>query len=117
MLLIENGGTEVNAYYKHTGRHNTQLIVDVFAGYFHTLLVAAAGKDDLFILHRDISAGNLLVKDNKPYVIDWGCGLVAKRDENRSIPEGSLVGTTPYMSIRVLSQARYRSLLDDLESL
>ncbi|KAJ2865433.1 hypothetical protein GGI22_001507 [Coemansia erecta] len=117
MLLIENGGKEVNDYCKDISPHNVQLIVDVFAGYSHALLVAAAGKDDIFILHRDISAGNLLVKDNKPYVIDWGCGLVAKRDESRSIPEGSLVGTAPYMSIRVLSQARFRSLLDDLESL
>ncbi|KAJ2844116.1 hypothetical protein IWW36_005306, partial [Coemansia brasiliensis] len=51
-------------------------IVDIFAGYTHTLIAAAAvDANNKLVLHRDISTGNLMVKNDKsPYIIDWGYG-------------------------------------------
>ncbi|KAJ2658971.1 hypothetical protein IWW48_003769 [Coemansia sp. RSA 1200] len=39
-------------------------LIDIFAGYVHTLLAAAAVAKNKFALHRDISAGSLMVKNN-----------------------------------------------------
>ncbi|KAJ2862238.1 hypothetical protein GGI22_002244, partial [Coemansia erecta] len=118
VLLIERCGQRVSAFLTSSHKNRVHRIVDIFAGYLHTLLVAADGDEDGYILHRDISAGNLLVKDDKhPYIIDWGCGLVAKKNQSRTPSTNAIIGTAPFMGIRVLYRTSYRSLLEDLESL
>ncbi|KAJ2559831.1 hypothetical protein EV175_000145 [Coemansia sp. RSA 1933] len=117
ILLIGDCGEQVCKYFQRLTGVSVHSIVDIFAGYLHALLAASTGDENYYVLHRDISSGNLLVKDGKPYVIDWGCGLVAKKGELREPSTTSAVGTAPFMSIRVLCQAGYRSLLEDLESL
>ncbi|KAJ1766748.1 hypothetical protein LPJ74_005720, partial [Coemansia sp. RSA 1843] len=72
ILLIEDSGIEIKQFLINLDSSSVHRVVDIFAGYLHTLLVAATGDKCEYILHRDISAGNLLVKDSKPYVIDWG---------------------------------------------
>ncbi|KAJ2551773.1 hypothetical protein EV175_003568 [Coemansia sp. RSA 1933] len=117
VLLIENGGNQVGSFFKSLHRGNYHMAIDIFAGYLHTLLAAATGDEHEYVLHRDLSAGNLLVKDNKPYVIDWGCGLVVEKNNSRTPSSETILGTAPYMGIRVLTNKRKRSILDDLESL
>ncbi|KAJ1764141.1 hypothetical protein LPJ74_006709, partial [Coemansia sp. RSA 1843] len=117
ILLIEDSGIEINRFLISLDSSSVHRVVDIFAGYLHTLLVAATGDKGEYILHRDISAGNLLVKDSKPYVIDWGCGLIAKKNGPRIPSTVSAVGTAPFMGIRVLSSSNCRSLLEDLESM
>ncbi|KAJ2807906.1 hypothetical protein H4R20_001084 [Coemansia guatemalensis] len=94
-------------------------IIDIFAGYTHTLIAAAAFDDnERFALHRDISMGNLMVKDKAhPYIIDWGCGRVCSFNEKRISSGNELIGTAIYMSLRVLENCGTRSVIDDLESL
>ncbi|KAJ2845734.1 hypothetical protein IWW36_004661, partial [Coemansia brasiliensis] len=94
-------------------------VVNVFAGYAHTLIAAAAvDADSKYVLHRDISTGNLMVKNDKsPYIIDWGYGHVCTEDEERLLSGKQMIGTTIYMGIRVLNGCLSRSLVDDLESL
>ncbi|KAJ2217156.1 hypothetical protein EV179_000623 [Coemansia sp. RSA 487] len=117
ILLIEGSGIELNQFLINLDSSSVHRVVDIFAGYLHTLLVAATGDKCEYILHRDISAGNLLVKDSKPYVIDWGCGLIAKKNEPRIPSTISAVGTAPFMGIRILYSSKCRSLLGDLESM
>ncbi|KAJ2394009.1 hypothetical protein GGI23_004857 [Coemansia sp. RSA 2559] len=118
VLLIEKCGQQVGKFFIDLHEHRVHRIVDIFAGYLHTLLAAADGDEDGYILHRDISAGNLLVKDDRhPYIIDWGCGLVAKKNQSRTPSTATVIGTAPFMGIRVLRWTSHRSLLEDLESL
>ncbi|KAJ1718643.1 hypothetical protein LPJ53_006401, partial [Coemansia erecta] len=84
------------------------------------------------ILHRDISPGNIAVRDGVARVIDWGYAKIfdfsgddAQEVANKWLLDTSaamreddtLTGTVLYMSVGVLSQARGRRLLDDIESL
>ncbi|KAJ2654090.1 hypothetical protein IWW48_006314, partial [Coemansia sp. RSA 1200] len=95
-------------------------VVDVFAAYVHTLIAAAKLDDNnQFVLHRDVSRGNLMVADSgQPYVIDWGCGRICDSNTRRSSASKKvIVGTTIYMGIRILCKRTTRSIVDDLESL
>ncbi|KAJ2847188.1 hypothetical protein IWW36_003980 [Coemansia brasiliensis] len=69
------------------------------------------------MLHRDISIGNLMMRGNTPFVIDWGCALLNFSGNEREISQKSMVGTAIFMALRVLADAKTRSIIDDLDSL
>ncbi|KAJ2909473.1 hypothetical protein GGI21_001849 [Coemansia aciculifera] len=88
------------------------------------------------ILHRDISAGNITVKNGRAYVIDWGCAkfmappsdVMAEEIRERwgfdsagvVHTEGAkdpFTGTSKYMSIQVLLKVPRRCIFNDIESL
>ncbi|KAJ2827449.1 hypothetical protein GGI24_002641, partial [Coemansia furcata] len=89
------------------------------------------------VLHRDISAGNLAVKDGKAFVIDWGYAKLLGRptdedfsteiatrwsfdwDEVLAVEKAKdpFTGTPLYMSARLLLGSKMRGIYDDLESL
>ncbi|KAI9476643.1 hypothetical protein BX667DRAFT_496999 [Coemansia mojavensis] len=120
VLVMHNAGASIKDHAIWSNFHNACVIVDAFAGFSHTLLAASAGDGSGFILHRDVSASNLLMhgKDHEPRVIDWGYGLVASAQNlNRTTGLPAIVGTAPYMSLRVLYGQFKRSVVDDLESL
>ncbi|KAJ1667507.1 hypothetical protein EV178_001236 [Coemansia sp. RSA 1646] len=118
VLLMENAGESVSSVFEESSSLPGFRIADIFAGYAHTLLAAAEGDRSVFVLHRDISTNNLMVRGGStPFVIDWGCGLIVNNDEDRIAAATAMVGTAVYMSIRVLQGSRNRSLIDDLESL
>ncbi|KAJ2137776.1 hypothetical protein IW136_003379 [Coemansia sp. RSA 678] len=116
LLLLEDAGKDIRLFFKDAKADSWQMI-DVFAGYFHALLVAATGNEQgEFIIHRDISAMNLLIKDSQPFVIDWGNGVHAF-SADRITSKSVRVGTAPFMGIRALNSSSRRSLVDDVESL
>ncbi|KAJ2147305.1 hypothetical protein IW136_000181 [Coemansia sp. RSA 678] len=117
MLLLDDAGKDIYAFFKNLRPANSYQMTDMFAGYFHALLAAATGDGRKFVLHRDISVKNLLVKNMQPFLIDWGCGIVADIDIPRVASNYAKVGTAPFMGLRVLSERSNRSLIDDLESL
>ncbi|KAJ2596326.1 hypothetical protein GGF39_003488, partial [Coemansia sp. RSA 1721] len=100
----------------------------------HLLQACSAG-----VMHRDISSGNISVRDNDVYIIDWGYSkLVAKDHEKlrdrfetlatkwgfdlaavvkKEKTRDPFTGTHEYMSIRVLSGKTERNIFDDMESL
>ncbi|KAJ2715803.1 hypothetical protein H4R19_001002, partial [Coemansia spiralis] len=118
ILVMEYAGTSIQERILSITPGLAFRIVDYFAAYTHTILAAATGDGNQFILHRDISTGNLMVSDSgNPAVIDWGCGVVAQLGESRVPSSMAIIGTAPYMSIRTLLWKSTRSVLDDLESL
>ncbi|KAJ2505217.1 hypothetical protein GGI11_007086, partial [Coemansia sp. RSA 2049] len=120
VLVFENVGNKVSSLFDSAGSSMEKRVVDIFAAYAHTLIAAARiGKDNRFVLHRDISLGNLMVTHSgQPYIIDWGYGCVCDSSICHRPASGKvIVGTTIYMSIRVLFNKETRSLIDDLESL
>ncbi|KAJ2299793.1 hypothetical protein IW139_001503 [Coemansia sp. RSA 353] len=87
------------------------------------------------VLHRDISAGNITIRDGQIRVIDWGCAKLLNTNlpgikevasewgfdldeikENDKACNG-IIGTPAFMSIRVLLGHPTRCLIDDIESL
>ncbi|KAJ2394058.1 hypothetical protein GGI23_004836, partial [Coemansia sp. RSA 2559] len=115
LLKIDDAGISIaNAI---IGRNiPSHTVIDLFAGYSHTILAASSGRGGMTVLHRDISAGNLLVRESKPFVIDWGLGLCT-HGASRIASTTPRVGTAPFMGIRVLNAQPKRSCIDDLESL
>ncbi|KAJ2802033.1 hypothetical protein H4R20_003434 [Coemansia guatemalensis] len=119
-IVMEDVGKPINSVFgKNPNAIPEANIIDIFAGYVHTLIYAALVDDDCkYALHRDVSMGNLMVRDNRhPYIIDWGCGRVFTENEQHVTSGRQLIGTTIYMGIRVLKKCRTRSVVDDLESL
>ncbi|PIA12894.1 hypothetical protein COEREDRAFT_12035 [Coemansia reversa NRRL 1564] len=118
IVMEDVGETIMSVFDKSTLAMSEAKIINIFAGYAHTLIAAAIVDDNKkFVLHRDISTGNLTVQNNRPFIIDWGCGRVCIKDECRTSSAKELIGTTIYMGIRVLKGYRTRSVIDDLESL
>ncbi|KAJ1641607.1 hypothetical protein LPJ64_006435, partial [Coemansia asiatica] len=100
----------------------------------HLLQAYSAG-----VMHRDISSGNISIKGDDVFIIDWGCSKLLTGDlrdkdnryerlakkwgfelegvvdkENARDP---FTGTHEYISIRVLSGSAERNIFDDIESL
>ncbi|KAJ2495586.1 hypothetical protein GGH96_006339, partial [Coemansia sp. RSA 1972] len=118
ILVIEDAGLSVYEFaFKAIRGGRSNRLVDIFAGYLHTLLAALTVDEDIYVLHRDVSIGNLFVCNNQPVVIDWGCGMIAQRIVPRDPSDIEFVGTAPFMGIRVLQNSPTRTLIDDLESL
>ncbi|KAJ1868818.1 hypothetical protein LPJ55_005749 [Coemansia sp. RSA 990] len=107
-MLVEDVGQSVINAFDGSGLELTDAeIVDAFAGYAHTLIAAATMDTDTnFVLHRDVSTGNLMISNDKmPYVIDWGYGRICAENEVPSYSDKKMIGTAVYMSIRVLKQS------------
>ncbi|KAJ2733699.1 hypothetical protein IW152_002882 [Coemansia sp. BCRC 34962] len=88
------------------------------------------------VLHRDISAGNITVKGDRVYIIDWGCAKLTERPSDEQAADmlshwgfdssnmaqkesekDSFTGTLLYMSIQILFNVHRRGIVNDIESL
>ncbi|KAJ1880937.1 hypothetical protein LPJ57_001933 [Coemansia sp. RSA 486] len=91
------------------------------------------------VMHRDISSGNISIRENDVFIIDWGCSRLVtngSEDQNKLFNQlaakwdfklkeiidkekmrDPLTGTHEYMSIRVLLGTAERNIFDDIESL
>ncbi|KAJ1939596.1 hypothetical protein GGF37_004334, partial [Kickxella alabastrina] len=72
-VLMEYCGQSMAEYLK--GKADDQKD-ELVPGFVEQLTLCLAQANDTGVLHRDISAGNVCVKNNKVYVIDWGCAKV-----------------------------------------
>ncbi|KAJ1881143.1 hypothetical protein LPJ66_011375 [Kickxella alabastrina] len=143
-VLMEDCGQPMAEYLK--GKANDQKD-ELVSRFVEQLTLCLAQANDTGVLHRDISAGNVCVKNNKVYVIDWGCAKVigwgtaedAARDTGPTQPshidvaeqwgfnattvgqvevaKDPFTGTPLFMGIPMLSSSPIRGILDDLESI
>ncbi|KAJ1936403.1 hypothetical protein GGF37_005624, partial [Kickxella alabastrina] len=73
-VLMEDCGQSMAEYLK--GKTNDQKD-ELVPRFIKQLTLCLAQANDIGLLHRDISAGNVCVKKNgRVYVIDWGCAKV-----------------------------------------
>ncbi|KAJ2513534.1 hypothetical protein GGI11_004373 [Coemansia sp. RSA 2049] len=88
------------------------------------------------VIHRDISTGNIAIKNGKTKVIDWGLARLLDNVEIDGISDveeawyfrryiisttqamsSLIIGTPLFMSIQTLLGTRSRGLMDDIESM
>ncbi|KAJ2084653.1 hypothetical protein IW138_006597, partial [Coemansia sp. RSA 986] len=121
ILVLEDCGVGVGKYVRGLAQQpagNQWRLVDIACGYIHTIYAAWSGNATMRILHRDISSGNLMVRDNRAMVIDWEYALKVSTSEQRQcVSSHPLTGTLVYASMGVLSGGDVRSAIDDIESL
>ncbi|KAJ2879668.1 hypothetical protein H4R27_005176, partial [Coemansia aciculifera] len=138
-LVMEHCGAPIVAQIKNMTKDDwpvfqiDKLVKDSIRNVVETLTEALA----VDILHRDISPGNIAIKDGTAYVIDWGCAKLLRPPANLTLraevakhwlfnwdkvlateqDKDASTGTSLYMSTRLLLKAQTRSVYDDLESL
>ncbi|KAJ1896436.1 hypothetical protein LPJ66_003988 [Kickxella alabastrina] len=142
-VLMEYCGQSMAEYLKDKADDQKDELVP---GFVEQLTLCLAQANDTGVLHRDISAGNVCVKNNKVYVIDWGCAKAigwgtaedATRDTGPTQPshidvakqwgfnattvgqvevaKDPFTGTPLFMGIPMLSSSPIREILDDMES-
>ncbi|KAJ2305693.1 hypothetical protein IWW54_004995, partial [Coemansia sp. RSA 2705] len=118
ILVVADAGVGLEAYFASATIFGDMVpFIDVVAGYVHTLLAANNAYGDTHVLHRDISVNNLMVRGGQPVVIDWGFGVIFDHTTLRVASKDAIIGTAPFMGIRVLASHGTRSVIDDLESL
>ncbi|KAJ2484733.1 hypothetical protein IWW37_006112, partial [Coemansia sp. RSA 2050] len=138
-LVMEHCGTPIVSHFQSVlsdkdSRPNANAQAKLYVRQVTSTLTTALAAG---VLHRDISAGNIAVKDGKAFVIDWGYAKlvksfpdddftkeVAKRWSfdweavNRMETTKDPFTETPlYMSARLHLGSTKRGIYDDLESL
>lgn len=71
--------------------------------------------DELNIVHRDLSPSNIMIKNNRAYIIDFGSSLV-KNNTNIKCP-ATIVGTLNHVSPEQIANPENHSILNDIYSL
>ncbi|KAJ2355758.1 hypothetical protein GGF43_002496 [Coemansia sp. RSA 2618] len=133
LILLEDCGVPIDQHFasrNRIGRAEVERQIGEFISQVAETLVFAFAAG---ILHRDLSLGNIIVKDGKAYLIDWGCSKLLptantadvvqkwKLDREQVIANKDkhdrLIGTPLFMAIQVLLGGTNRSLIHDMESL
>ncbi|PIA12462.1 hypothetical protein COEREDRAFT_12822 [Coemansia reversa NRRL 1564] len=135
LLLLEDCGVPIDTYFAKPKRsansrseHEQEL-----AEYTKQVATTLVHAYDNGILHRDISYGNITIKNKRAYVIDWGyakflpwaCtdvlaqrwGFAGANVAQKENEHDSLTGTPLFMSVQILLGATQRGIMHDLESL
>ncbi|KAI9501138.1 hypothetical protein BX070DRAFT_247821 [Coemansia spiralis] len=134
ILLLEDCGTPI---IDHLGNistpQNFMKCANRLAKYAKEAASTLIHAYDAGILHRDISAGNITVKGENAYVIDWGFSMFTDEKKSRELADNinsrmkdvleneyrhnPFTGTPLYMSIQTLCGSSMRSIMHDIESL
>jgi len=71
--------------------------------------------DELGIVHRDLSPSNIMIKNNRAYIIDFGSSL-SKINTNIKCPT-TIIGTLNHVSPEQIANPENHSILNDIYSL
>ncbi|KAJ1915187.1 hypothetical protein H4219_004458 [Mycoemilia scoparia] len=122
IMVFPDYGIPVDEYLvriAYDGGLNAERIRSIF-GMVHGVII---DTEKFGILHRDISAANIIVRYDQVTgqdivtVIDWGYAFAKNpKSKHLSHEDFQITGTTPFMSIRMLRMFEGRSWLDDDES-
>ncbi|KAJ2207330.1 hypothetical protein IW145_001533 [Coemansia sp. RSA 521] len=132
-LLIEDCGISLTKYLLTQSHWDMKWMSDNAAKPMSQIVECIYNAWNAGILHRDISASNILVKGGHIRIIDWGSATLLEKSSvdidaietkwlfkketdkyNKYKPDAA--GTSLYKSIPVLIGATQRSIVDDIES-
>ncbi|KAJ2588108.1 hypothetical protein IWW49_003144 [Coemansia sp. RSA 1797] len=132
-LLIEDCGISLTKYLLTQSHWDMKWMSDNAAKPMSQIVECIYNAWNAGILHRDISASNILVKGGHIRIIDWGSATLLENSSididaietkwlfkketdkyNKYKPDSA--GTSLYKSIPVLIGATQRSIVDDIES-
>ncbi|PIA12488.1 hypothetical protein COEREDRAFT_18047 [Coemansia reversa NRRL 1564] len=136
-LVMEDCGESIGEYFMRCGEKpsNAEHLYKCASAAIKQTATSLILAQKAGVLHRDISAGNIAIRDGKVTVIDWGyakilhkvpnqfTGIASKwgfdPDNVQSVEKmhDGITGTPLFMGIRVLRCLLTRSLMDDMESL
>ncbi|KAJ2196804.1 hypothetical protein EV180_001019 [Coemansia sp. RSA 518] len=132
-LLIEDCGISLTKYLLTQSHWDMNRMSDNAAKPMSLIVECIYNAWNAGILHRDISASNILVKGGHIRIIDWGSAtllenssvdidaietkwLFEREADNYNEYKPDSAGTSLYKSIPVLIGATQRSIVDDIES-
>ncbi|KAJ2084260.1 hypothetical protein H4R24_000202 [Coemansia sp. RSA 988] len=136
-LMMEDCGESIGEYFRRHGKDpsNAENLRNCASVAIRQATASLIFAQKAGVLHRDISAGNIALRDGTVTVIDWGyakvlpTGCVQFEDiasrwgfnpstvQSVEKMHDSITGTPLFMGIRVLRGLLTRSLIDDMESL
>ncbi|ORX70142.1 hypothetical protein DL89DRAFT_283738 [Linderina pennispora] len=136
-LVVEDCGWSLYDCFDKAPQPSEEATVDTIIGIARQVSSCLAKAYSAGVLHRDISRGNITIKGQKAYIIDWGCSrpLVDAVNQEAHVNacrqwlfnasevsqverlHDPFVGTARYMSIQILLASKKRGLHDDIESL
>ncbi|KAJ1680316.1 hypothetical protein EV182_000264, partial [Spiromyces aspiralis] len=124
LLALEDHGEPIDEYFVWLEKHKA-LNAGVVRTVVQQILTALGQAERAQVLHRDVSAGNIVVKWPKggtsvqATLIDWGYAKITSDSDDKPDERGDdpITGTVVFMSLRVLRQFPRRTIIDDIESL
>ncbi|KAJ1673758.1 hypothetical protein EV182_004612, partial [Spiromyces aspiralis] len=124
LLVLKDHGEPINEYFAWLEKRE-MLNTGVVRTVVKQVLTALGQAERAQVLHRDVSAGNIVVKWSKgdagvqATLIDWGYAKITSDSDDKPDERGNdpITGTVVFMSLRVLQQFPRRTIIDDIESL
>ncbi|KAJ2845920.1 hypothetical protein IWW36_004588 [Coemansia brasiliensis] len=134
-LVIADAGVPLIEYLEKNAENGLAKVSELACTALKQVSSCLAQAWNAGILHRDVSKGNVTIKDGQATLIDWG---YAKLIPNNSLDidalaekwffnkkdvmdnedaHDPLTGTPLYMSIQVLAGSKFRTVVDDIESM
>ncbi|KAJ2787292.1 hypothetical protein GGI15_000842 [Coemansia interrupta] len=137
-ILMEHCGEPVNALFAKHGQdaNDDDYLYSCAGNVIQKVCACLLQAASAGVFHRDVSAGNITLRDGKVFLIDWGFGKVipAVLDVNtKDIVNGTwnidldkitrsedardgVTGTVLFMGVRILMGLTSHSVFDDMES-
>ncbi|KAJ2318265.1 hypothetical protein IWW52_002661, partial [Coemansia sp. RSA 2704] len=134
-LVTEDAGVSLSDYLQARKTNGNDWVCDFAKSAMLEVVRCLAQAWAAGILHRDVSSGNVMVKDGRATLIDWGYAklvddgpantdaLAAKWGYAKHVVNAAeeahdpVTGTVLFMSIPVLVGSTNRSVIDDVESM
>ncbi|KAI9474889.1 hypothetical protein BX667DRAFT_507170 [Coemansia mojavensis] len=134
-LIIADAGKPLAKHLEENAKHGIQKVSELASTALKQVSICLAKAWDAGILHRDVSKGNVVIKNGQATLIDWGYAKLIPNSsldidalarkwffdkdlvmENEELHD-SLTGTPLYMSVKVLTGSNFRGVEDDVESM
>ncbi|KAI9467601.1 hypothetical protein BX667DRAFT_523165 [Coemansia mojavensis] len=134
-LIIADAGKPLAKHLEENAKHGIQKVSELASTALKQVSICLVKAWDAGILHRDVSEGNVVIKNGQATLIDWGYAKLIPNSsldidalarkwffdkdlvmENEELHD-SLTGTPLYMSVKVLTGSNFRGVEDDVESM
>ncbi|KAJ1863320.1 hypothetical protein LPJ73_000548 [Coemansia sp. RSA 2703] len=138
-ILMEDCGESLHTFFSRCGQmaNRESFLYDCASNVIKNVCACLLQAAKVGVFHRDVSTGNITIREGKVFLIDWGFGKVVSSTLDERIKQeinsaweidldkithnedarDNVTGTVLFMSIRVLMGLTSRSVFDDIESI